>query len=198
MQNKSIVPLPGEVWKDISWTDGIYQVSSCGRLRRVSDTYTCRFCFVLTQRPKTKGYLYVRLKFHGHRKEVIVHKLVAEAFLGPRPHGLVVNHKDGIKSHNGVSNLEYCTVAENNAHAFRLRLQIPHSFAGRKMLGYAASRFLGVRRGKSVGRWEAQMKIGKVFYSLGTHGSEERAALAYWSMRRIMERPRRFFLDIAV
>lgn len=46
-----------------------------------------------------------------------VHKLVAHAFIGERPEGLQVNHKDGNKLNNVPSNLEYITDIENKLHA---------------------------------------------------------------------------------
>jgi hypothetical protein len=51
-----------------------------------------------------------------------VHKLVALAFIGPRPKGTVINHKNGIKGDNRVENLEYVTPDENAAHAGRTGL----------------------------------------------------------------------------
>ena len=46
-----------------------------------------------------------------------IHRLVAKAFLGPRPPGLETNHINGIKTDNRIENLEYVTHAENMRHA---------------------------------------------------------------------------------
>ena len=61
----------------------------------------------------TGGYIKARL----NGKTYTVHKLVAEAFLGPA-NGLQVNHKNGAKTDNRIENLEYCTHAENAQHAW--------------------------------------------------------------------------------
>lgn len=51
-----------------------------------------------------------------------VHRIVIAAFIGPAPDGLVVNHKNGVKTDNRVSNLEYVTPEENAWHAWRIGL----------------------------------------------------------------------------
>jgi hypothetical protein len=57
----------------------------------------------------------------GYRKNV--HALVAEKFLGPRPTGYQINHKNGIKTDNRPENLEYVTRSENQEHSARLGLR---------------------------------------------------------------------------
>jgi hypothetical protein len=61
------------------------------------------------------GYWRVSL---GKANPIRVHSLVMAAFIGPCPPGLVINHKNGIKTDNRLENLEYCTRAENNRHAW--------------------------------------------------------------------------------
>lgn len=70
-------------------------------------------------RPHTVGGGYLRLKLAtptGVRR-VLVHVLVAELFIGPRPLGMEVNHRDGDKTHNAVANLEYVTPSANVRHS---------------------------------------------------------------------------------
>jgi hypothetical protein len=65
------------------------------------------------------GYLYT--KYHeGHRlKSVGVHRVIADAFLGPCPDGYEVNHKDRDKTNNSRENLEYVTRRQNMHHYAR-------------------------------------------------------------------------------
>lgn len=69
---------------------------------------------------KSSGYLILGSKLGS------VHRLVTETFLGKIPEGLVVNHKDGNKVNNNLSNLEIVTYSENMKHAYRLGLQSSH------------------------------------------------------------------------
>lgn len=70
-----------------------------------------------------KGYLRVALYgADGSRRKVMIHRLVAAAFI-PNPLGLSqVNHKDGNKAKNAANNLEWCDCADNIRHAVSIGL----------------------------------------------------------------------------
>jgi len=70
-----------------------------------------------------KGYLSVRMRLrNGSVKSFFVHRLVGMTFIDNPDNKPCINHIDGVKSNNHVSNLEWCTVAENNEHAFAIGL----------------------------------------------------------------------------
>lgn len=96
---------------------GVYEVSRCGMVRRAVGGKGARLGKPLTRFIATTGYWVVNICVGGKPGVAYVHALVAEAFIGPRPAGLVVNHKDGNKLNPDPSNLEYVTRAENAAHA---------------------------------------------------------------------------------
>lgn len=108
-------------WKPVVGFEGRYEASDAGQIR---SAYLNR-----NLRPwSAKGYLLVRL-YDGSRPkkphDYLVHRLVAAAFIGPDDRE--INHKNGIKGDNAVSNLEYCTRSENLLHAFRvLKIDRPH------------------------------------------------------------------------
>jgi hypothetical protein len=80
---------------------------------------------MLTPRLCNRGYLRVAMSRGGKRVDRLVHQMVAEAFLGPRPDGLQVNHISGHKAENGVENLEYVTPSQNIRHAYGAGLRTP-------------------------------------------------------------------------
>ena len=65
--------------------------------------------------PYGKGYETVKLYYNGRYNQHYVHRLVAEAFIDGRDE--TVNHKDGNKRNNHVSNLEWMSYSDNNKHA---------------------------------------------------------------------------------
>ena len=81
---------------------------------------------ILKTNKNKKGYLYVVLSKNGKSKIVRIHRLVAQTFIPNLQNKPQVNHIDGIKSNNVVSNLEWCTNSENQKHAFKLGLQNNH------------------------------------------------------------------------
>lgn len=93
---------------------GVFEVSNLGNLRRSN---TMRLLKPETLRT---GYYSCRVTIGSRkdRKHILIHKAVAETFIGPRPSGLEINHKNGIKTDNRASNLEYCTPHENQQHKF--------------------------------------------------------------------------------
>lgn len=102
-----------EEWRAVIGHEGLYEVSDRGRVRSLIS-----FRIMALKTNKSSGYLDVGLHKDKKRKTRRVHQLVAAAFLGPRPDGLVINHKDGSKKNNHVCNLEYCTYSHNAKHAF--------------------------------------------------------------------------------
>jgi len=65
-----------------------------------------------------KGYEKIIIKVDGVYHNKLVHRLVGLAFIPNPENKPQINHKDGNKSNNHVSNLEWCTQSENNKHAF--------------------------------------------------------------------------------
>ena len=108
-----------EVWKDIKGYEGMYQVSNFGRVKSF-DRYDKHGALwlgkILSNKPQKTGYVNVKFSVDGKRSVKLVHRLVAEAFIPNIENKPEVNHKDGNKSNNKVSNLEWVTSRENTLH----------------------------------------------------------------------------------
>ena len=109
-----------EEWKVVGGYEGFYEVSNHGRVRRVADDPPHRKGLILPGSTANNGYRKVGLSVGGKSKTIKTHCLVAEAFIGPRPDGAEVNHKDGDKCNNHITNLEYVTKSQNMQHAARI------------------------------------------------------------------------------
>lgn len=114
-----------EEWRPVVGWEGSYSVSNLGRVRRERAGRSTRIGRVLTPIPHANGYQCVTLFDHGRQKTALIHTSIAAAFIGPRPPGLQINHKDGVKTNNAAENLEYCTSSENIRHSYRLGLSKP-------------------------------------------------------------------------
>lgn len=81
----------------------------------------------LPQKISNKGYLYVYLPSStlSYGSSFYIHKLVALAYVVNVDNKPIINHIDGCKLNNDISNLEWCTYSENNKHAFRTGLKKP-------------------------------------------------------------------------
>ena len=104
-----------EIWKDIKGFEGLYQISSLGRVKSLLKFYPRLF------NPTTNklGYGIVTLTKNKRSKSFYVHKLVAEAFI-PNPNNYpCINHKDENPSNNCVENLEWCTYKYNSNYGTR-------------------------------------------------------------------------------
>ena len=127
-----------EIWKPIPGLEGRYEVSNTGEVRslpREVNNHTGKIQLkgrVLRQRPDFKGYMRIDINDNNGKKHYFgVHRLVAEAFI---PNPLLkeqVNHIDGDKANNNVSNLEWATNLENMRHAIKNGLVKHVDYAGR-------------------------------------------------------------------
>jgi len=99
--------------------NGMHEVSNLGRVRRASPAPGAVVGAVLKTTVASHGYpTFKSRRPDGRRATVCVHRVVAELFLGPAG-DMHVNHKNGDKTDNRLSNLEYVTPAQNSAHAAR-------------------------------------------------------------------------------
>lgn len=113
-----------ERWKKINEAP-MYEVSENGVVR---NTHTGN---LVKQRPNY-GYMYVSLMINGKAHQRRVHRLVALAFIPNPENKSDVNHIDGNKANNCVSNLEWCTASENLHHAYETGLREKQALKAQK------------------------------------------------------------------
>lgn len=116
-------------WVDIKGYEGLYQISPEGNVKSLpkkfgSNKGWLRGEIILKTYSDKSGYVYVSLTDSNKTsKKLKIHRLLAITFI-PNPNNLPqVNHKDGVKDNNALSNLEWCTPGENQKHAFSLGLK---------------------------------------------------------------------------
>lgn len=124
-----------EIWKDIQGYEGLYQVSNLGRVKSLYKGGT-----ILKGSVNNRGYHIVMLYKGGKYKHLLIHRLVAQAFISNPQKLPQVNHKDEDKFNNSVSNLEWCTNIYNNLY---------HDKAKR----------VGVKEGKPVAQYTLSGKL---------------------------------------
>lgn len=114
-----------EIWKSIIGYPN-YEISNFGRVKskeRVIIDILGRTRHIpsrILKQGDSMGYSFVNLVKNGRVNSIKVHILVAEAFLGQRPDGYDVCHKNGNKKDNAVDNLEYGTRSKNNLDNYRI------------------------------------------------------------------------------
>lgn len=120
-----------EDWKNIPGYEGCYQISSNGKIKSLQ-----RIVFreghggfktvngkILPIYFDNNGYQIAFLSKGGIRKTVKVHRLIAILFIPNPDDKKQINHIDGNKSNNSLTNLEWCTQSENIRHADRTGLR---------------------------------------------------------------------------
>lgn len=107
-----------EIWKNISENSN-YQISNLGNVKRGYRTLKpIRHC--------RTGYARVNIRINGEPKALLIHRLVAKAFI-PNPNNYPeVNHKNGINTDNRVDNLEWVTRKQNIKHSLKNNLSSKH------------------------------------------------------------------------
>lgn len=113
-----------EIWKDIKGYEGYYQISNHGRVKSLERTtwnsrgngfwQTIKERYLLYDRAgNKKTHFIVWLSRDGGKHRYLIHRLVAEHFIGDIPDGMLVDHKDENPENNRVDNLQIITPSKN-------------------------------------------------------------------------------------
>lgn len=148
----------------------IHEVSNTGLVRNISSGK------ILKPWISTTGYYMIKIYVDGKRKNLRVHRLVCAAFT-PNPHNKPdVNHIDSNKLNNNSENLEWCTHAENLAHAsINGLISTAPTTTGKKLSD--VSKYYNVGWDKSRNKWIASITHNKKTLMSKRFNTEEEAAL---------------------
>lgn len=175
-----------ERWASIIGWEGLYEVSDLGNVRQIGRGKRRVAGQVLRPHLRPDGYKSVILseRKKGRRHQMLVHRLVAAAFLGPCPVGFYVDHIDGVRSNEAAVNLEYVTVSVNIARAYartRALEQVP---------GHPAAGLFSREKGKRFERYiatdlrehfpEFAEQIHRSIQSRGPEGSDVLGIPSVW------------------
>lgn len=111
--------MENEIWKEIPGYKGLYEVSNYGQIKSIERLEKCgnktriRKARILKQSLR-RGYLFVSLCKNGRKENVVIHRIVSLLFI-PNPNNMSeVDHIDGNKINNKVSNLRWVTAKQNS------------------------------------------------------------------------------------
>lgn len=128
----SLKDLPGEQWMDIYGYDGIYQVSDLGRVKALPREVRCGNNYrrtrerIMRQGWSTRHCLWhVVLCVNWERRTIKISRAVYEAFHnGPPPEGMIVMHRNKVKTDDRLSNLLAVTVAQSNDQNYKMGVSV--------------------------------------------------------------------------
>jgi hypothetical protein len=110
-----------EIFKNVKGYEGIYQVSNLGNVKSLN-YHRGKKEKILKPGMDLGGYLILTLCKNRKRENKTLHRLVAIAFIPNPENKATVNHINGVKTDNCVSNLEWNTYSENHLHAHKTGL----------------------------------------------------------------------------
>ena len=151
-----------EIWKDIPRYEGLYQVSTLGRVKSLK----YKKDRILKQSINKAGYLVLNLTINSKSKINYIHKLIAITFLNHKPNRnkLVIDHKDNNPLNNLLNNIQIVTHRENCSKD--------------------RSGLVGASYCKLSKKWMSQIQINKIDIYLGRFETELQAHEVYQSKLR--------------
>lgn len=169
-----------ENWKSITGFEGLYKISTKGRVKSLSrKVYNQNGPYQIRERilktTLNDGYVYCKLYKEAVQHTIRVHRLVAKAFM-PNPENKPrVNHLNSVRNDNRIENLEWATISEDLKHAYKY---------GNKVSNFVNKGKFGDDHPMSVARYQYRLN-GEFVARYGSSGEAER--MTGISYKSIME-----------
>jgi len=117
--------MENEIWKSVKFTNGVYEISNLGRLRRGKPGFLTWVGRIMKPQKNIHGYKTYTMIVGKKHVTKPAHRLVSDAFLGKRKVGYCTNHKNGDKFDSRLQNIENVTFKQNKHHSlYVLKKQI--------------------------------------------------------------------------
>lgn len=143
-------------WINCEGFENLYKVSESGKV------FSVRAARFLKGSLDSYGYPIVSLHNKGYSKSRLVHRLVAKAFIPNPENKPQINHIDGNKQNNHVSNLEWSTNSENIKHAYALGLAASQKGTSNNMNKLSEAEVIAIKdlKAKGIGATEISKVMG--------------------------------------
>lgn len=119
LRSEKLTVVRPEAWIDILGYEDVYQISTCGRVKRIAGGRGARIGHILSHTIGSHGYPSVFLYSDGSREQRLVHRLVLEAFVGSCPSGMECCHNDGDRKNCKLKNLRWDTRSSNTLDSIK-------------------------------------------------------------------------------
>lgn len=158
-----------EIWKPVVGYEGLYEVSSLGRVKSLPKSSWNSKCIANRKErirkmasTQANGYYQKIFVKQSIKSTIYIHRIVAMAFIHNPEHKPFVNHINGIKTDNRVENLEWVTSSENILHAISIGLQKVRIGKDHSMAKFTESEILKIRE-----RYKSGESSWKIFKDIG-------------------------------
>lgn len=143
-----------EIWKDIEGYENLYMVSSLGRVKSLNYNHTGKEK-ILKYGKRPNGYLITTLMKNGIRKDIYIHRLVAQTFIPNPDNKPCVDHIDTNFLNNKAENLRWCTQKENVNNPLSIeKIKGKNNYKAKPILQFTLN-------GEFVRRWDCIMDASR-------------------------------------
>jgi hypothetical protein len=156
-----------EQWKDITDYEGYYKISNLGRVKSLEKTLIIREIkrvykpLIKKSHISKRGYWEIGLYKNSLQVKKKIHRLIALCFIDNPKNNPQINHIDGNKLNNEISNLEWVNNRENTCHRIKL--------------SNYKSKYTGVSYFKRDNKWRSSIQVNGIYIRFGIFDTEEEA-----------------------